>query len=1551
MDLAEHSADGNGPNAGTTLVWKARPVFVSSTFRDMHAERDYLRTHAFPELAEQLRERCHYLDAIDLRQGVENADEADEAARELRVLKVCLGEVERSKPFIVALLGDRYGWVPPAERIRAAAHSAGLPTSVEVGGRSVTELEILHGVLENPDQRRRSWFYFRALDRTSMPPAVAARFPAEEPSEDPASPAGKLRALKERIRRELPDRVRDYVLRWDAATQTLVGLTELDAMVAHDLWGDLDAETADYLRLAPRTWQKADARALADFVAERTRSYVERPAITGPMLEHALSPPAPDAAWGLVITGESGGGKSTLFGTVHSALHAEAAAGRIVLLSHAAGVFPQSGQVDRMLRRWVTELAAHLGVPDPLAEGAAQSAGWRAAMGAMHAASRPSGERDASETRLVTSDQIESTFASLLGRAAVRGRVVLLIDALNQFEPTARARYLTWLPKLWPANARLVATAITGEAIQTLLGRPGCRTLPVPAVSRDEARAIAQRFNRERHHRDLNSRVLDALLAKALPDHRPAYGNPLWLALALQEINLLEADEFERAEREFAHLSGAARMAAMQMAEAAELPADVPGVYGELLDRAERGYGLAWTQAFVDLIALSRSGWRESDLRDLMPQVSGQDWDDLAFAGVRRALGTHVAQRGACAQWNFFHAALRETVLRRDLADEAAHRRLHGLLADHLESLPADDPLRVSETMVHLLGLGDRDRAAVYINGVSRLQWGDPSPLAGAVAVLVEAINSAPDDAARGRITDWIADLMGGEDEQRNGRVALAVIYDLNDALAAIGTEGTERPRGRLLHAARDTLQRLATADPSNVRWQRELGVSCDKVGDVLKTRGDLAGALHSYQEASAVAGRLVTVAPTSAVWWRDLAVTRNKIGAALVSQGDLPGALRAFRESLAIGECLVAIDPSNMLWQSDLSASRSCIGRVLGFRGDLAGALKSYRESMAIRERLAASDPSNAGRQGNLSESRSEIGDVLRAQGDLAGALKSYRESMAIRESLAASDPSNAGRQGNLSVGRSQIGDVLRAQGDLAGALESYRESMAIDERLVERDPCNAVWQYALASSRAHVGDVLCVQSDLPGALQAYRESMAAYESLVTDDPSDVAWQSGLSSIHGRIGDVLRAQGDLSGALKAYQDFHADIERLAAADPSDARRQFDLSVSHERIGDVLHAQGDLSGALCSYGEAFRIDEGLGAVDPSNADWQSGLSVTHCKIGDVLWARGDRGAALRAYRESLRIDERLAAGDPYNALRHRDLAVSHERIGNVLRAQGDPVGALESYRKSMAIRKRLAVGDPTNAAWERDLSVSHCKVGEVLWAQGDDVGALDAYREHMATAERLAARDPANASWQGDLSLSYCKVGDVLQAQRDLCGALEAYRKALACLERLAAIDPSNAAWQEVLSLSHRSVGDVLRAQDDLPGALRAYRESLAIDERLAAIDPSSAVWQRGMLLSHSSVGEVLWAKGDQAGALRAFQESLAIGERLVARDPSSAVWQRDLAAICWRIADITEETGQGDARAWWRRAHDTLAELKQRGVMRATDEKYLEELRQHAEG
>ena len=50
--------------------WRTVRVFISSTFRDMHAERDHLVKVVFPALRERLaKHRIHLID-IDLRWGV-----------------------------------------------------------------------------------------------------------------------------------------------------------------------------------------------------------------------------------------------------------------------------------------------------------------------------------------------------------------------------------------------------------------------------------------------------------------------------------------------------------------------------------------------------------------------------------------------------------------------------------------------------------------------------------------------------------------------------------------------------------------------------------------------------------------------------------------------------------------------------------------------------------------------------------------------------------------------------------------------------------------------------------------------------------------------------------------------------------------------------------------------------------------------------------------------------------------------------------------------------------------------------------------------------------------------------------------------------------------------------------------------------------------------------------------------------------------------------------------------------------------------------------------
>ncbi len=397
-----------------------------------------------PVLRDRLHERFHHLEPIDLRWGVETASADEQHAKEMPILKVCLAEIKRSRPFLIALVGDRYGWLPPVERMRAAAEEAGFGKAV--AGKSVTALEIEYGILDSEEQRQMSRVYFREpLPYGEMDPATAAEYCDLKAGPDGAEAYLRLEALKERIRTEMPGRWRTYRAQWDAESRRVTNLEVWGAQVLEDVRTDLEEATREFAGAAPATWQREEAWVTEQFIEEKSRDFKGRLSSIEEAVKAASSSPGDASGWGLCLTGEAGSGKSSLF----AKLARELAAKDVVLLTHAAGVTPRSSQVDVLLRRWTGELAAQLGEADP------------------------------SES-LSPREEMERAFSSVLSRVAGTRRVVCLIDALNQFERTPAGRHLTWLPKLWPENARLIATGIPGSESATLLGR-GCREWPLPA--------------------------------------------------------------------------------------------------------------------------------------------------------------------------------------------------------------------------------------------------------------------------------------------------------------------------------------------------------------------------------------------------------------------------------------------------------------------------------------------------------------------------------------------------------------------------------------------------------------------------------------------------------------------------------------------------------------------------------------------------------------------------------------------------------------------------------------------------------------------------------------------------------------------------------------------------------------------------------------------------------------------------------------------------------------------------------------------------------------
>lgn len=194
-------------------------IFVSSTFKDMHEERDALR-----EVAAELNDKAFRIgDGValcDLRWGVDTLDlDSDQGAA--KVLDVCLDEIDRCRPYMIVLLGERYGWIPSRRLIRKAVSGRCRLLDYRM---SVTALEIEYGALLKPGQIARTLFYFRE-------PAQNA--PERCRAED-ASHAKRLAVLKTRIV-EAGGHVRGYRLGWDSEGRVVSGLDSFKSMVRHDL--------------------------------------------------------------------------------------------------------------------------------------------------------------------------------------------------------------------------------------------------------------------------------------------------------------------------------------------------------------------------------------------------------------------------------------------------------------------------------------------------------------------------------------------------------------------------------------------------------------------------------------------------------------------------------------------------------------------------------------------------------------------------------------------------------------------------------------------------------------------------------------------------------------------------------------------------------------------------------------------------------------------------------------------------------------------------------------------------------------------------------------------------------------------------------------------------------------------------------------------------------------------------------------------------------------------------------------------------------------------
>jgi tetratricopeptide (TPR) repeat protein len=380
-------------------------IFLSSTFRDFGEERDLLVRKVFPALRARLKERFVELVDVDLRWGI-TVEEAERG----EVLPICLAEIDRSRPYFIGMLGERYGWIPPQEVYAPELLEREPWLKKHQGGKSVTELEILHGVFKNKRMKTRAFFYFRS-------PAYA-RSKGGHYVHDSTEDRQRQLDLKRRIK---------------DGGYSVTGYRDPEALakrMERDLWKLLDTEfpASDI----PDAFERESMRHEA-YAAPRRRLY-----LGGERYQVALEKEIQSEVQKIVIEGESGGGKSSLISNFFEAYRKRHP--RHLVHEHYLGASADASDPHSMVRRVIEFLKLVT----------------------------KSREEIAYEPQELMSS-LPMWLASASGFASKRKtRFIFVLDALNNLTDQQDLR---WLPTFLPKGITVVVSCLPGVVLDSLKGK------------------------------------------------------------------------------------------------------------------------------------------------------------------------------------------------------------------------------------------------------------------------------------------------------------------------------------------------------------------------------------------------------------------------------------------------------------------------------------------------------------------------------------------------------------------------------------------------------------------------------------------------------------------------------------------------------------------------------------------------------------------------------------------------------------------------------------------------------------------------------------------------------------------------------------------------------------------------------------------------------------------------------------------------------------------------------------------------------------------------
>ena len=590
------------------MEWKTYSVFISSTFADMHSERDFLKMFVFPQINEELKKRSMTLRIIDLRWGI-NTEKNDTEDVENRVMQVCFDEIDRSRPFFIGLLGNRYGWIPPEASAKQISRRGVHQDS------SITSMEIEYGFLLR-DKISGCLFMERdvsclnAMDmdvrRTyddALSPDIRVR------TENPR----RLKKLKEAIRQHLHQEGKDdcyqtYCPTWNGVS--FDDLTDFGEKVKHTILREI--ETVFPVNQKQTPFQN-EQNTQDEFLHLKLAKIHQRQSVNEVLVEKI------EHGQGLLtISGPSGSGKSCIYATLVD--YFRKIPTQYIVLYHTTAAGMGGRELNLMLQRWNYQLETYYQLPHV-------------------------------ETASVV--DAATYFAQLIKKTPKDKKLLLFVDAIDGFLKTSATEYLSFYPRVLSQQWMMICTGLPEALLKPKRYHKSLEEYDLPPLERSDALSIINQhvnFN----GKELYPANIDRLLA-CQQDGRPCYISPLWITIALSRILSLSEQDFAKiaaGKQDFN--KGFVDYVNEQIDH---FPIEEEVLFSSFLQSLSQFYGVLPTRLF-NLLSVSYNGLDESTLAILI----GDEWNALDFATIRNFLYDFIAEQGDRKSWQIMHEKCRQRI-------------------------------------------------------------------------------------------------------------------------------------------------------------------------------------------------------------------------------------------------------------------------------------------------------------------------------------------------------------------------------------------------------------------------------------------------------------------------------------------------------------------------------------------------------------------------------------------------------------------------------------------------------------------------------------------------------------------------------------------------------------------------------------------------------------------------------------------------------------------------------------------------------------------------